>query len=192
MDDRDEQRWPTQQDSKIDELISVLDVELDVQECHSPILKILNGNNEEQRWPTQQESQCAGGPSTASALFTTNGSIKTCIFCEDNHNSGDCIVDKDPKSRKTSLRKQFTCFLCLKGGHRSFECRSKIKYSFCKVKHHTAICSSKLPKVVVKDAQPLNPEASSWVGSACSGNAVALQTALTNVEGKDGRSVRVV
>ena len=103
------------------------------------------------------------------------------------------IVHKDPESRKNFGRKQFKCFLCLKGGgHRSYECKSKIKCSFCTGKHHAAICSNKLPKEVVKGEQLLNLEASSWVGSACSGNAVALQTALASVEGKDGRSVREV
>ena len=34
-------------DWTIDEVIFALNVELDVQECHIPLLNILNGNNQE-------------------------------------------------------------------------------------------------------------------------------------------------
>ena len=93
----------------------------------------------------------------------------------------------DSKSRTNILRTQFKCFLCIKGGHRSLECRSEIYV--CSVKVNI---SNKLPKEAVKDAQPLNLETSSWKGSTCPGNTVDLQTALANAAGKDSHSVRVL
>ena len=179
-------------DWTVEELITALDTELEVRECHIPLLKVSGGSIQDSRRPRQQDSQRIGGPSTASALFTPNCSIKKCSFCGEDHSSGDCTAHKDPESRKSILRKQFRCFVCLKGGHRSFECRSRIKCILCRGKHHAAICSNRVPKEASREAQPLNPEASSWVGSTCSGDSVALQTALGSVNGKREGKVRIL
>ncbi len=62
--------------------------------------------------------------------------------------------------------------------------------------HGQASCriySNRIPKDETKDAQPLNPEASSSsrVVTTCSRDAVALRTALVKAEGMFGSRVRV-
>ena len=182
----------------VDEMISALDLELEVRECHTSLLKTgIVGASSEGRRPKEVSKM----GSSASALFTTEDgwkktNEKLCVFCcAENHDSGECTKHKDPEERKNILRKHFKCFICLKGGHRSFECRSKLRCNFCKAKHHAAICNNKpRPSGVSenKEAQQLNPNATTWVGSLHSGNSVALQTALANVDDKKEMKVRVL
>ena len=48
----------------------------------------------------------------------------------------------NPIARKTSLRDKKRCFVCLKGGHISRNCRSGSKCYSCRGKHHVLICGS--------------------------------------------------
>ena len=186
------------------EFINALDSELDVWECHASVLKLgMPSNNLPQRRPRQDMS--ASGPSTASALMTT-GNQRKCIFCGKEHATEDCS-ERDPEERKNILKRQFRCFICLKGNHRSFECKSKVRCKGCKGRHNIAICTNRSTSVVTPNpsavpasedfrqanaALKLNPNAAAYVGSTCSGGKVALQTAVANVNGmKDGR-VRVL
>ena len=188
----------------LEEFINALDSELDVRECHASVLKLgMPSSNLPQRRPRQDMS--ASGPSTASALMTT-GNQRKCIFCGKEHAPEDCS-ERDPEERKNILKKQFRCFICLKGNHRSFECKSKVRCKGCKGRHNVAICTNRSNSVVTPNpsavpasedfrqanaALKLNPNAAAYVGSACSGGKVALQTAVANVNGiKDGR-VRVL
>ena len=183
----------------LEEFINVLDSELDVRECHASVLKLgMPSNNLLQRWPRQDMS--ASGPSTASALMTT-GNQRKCIVCRKEHAPEDCS-ERDPEERKNILKRQFRCFICLKGNHRSFECKSKVRCKRCKGRHNVAICTNRSTSVVTPNpsavpasedfrqanaALKLNPNAAAYVGSACSGGKVALQRAVANVNGmKDG------
>ena len=177
----------------LEEMISALDVELEIRECHSSLFKPgAVGASQESRRPKQEVSKI--GCSTASALFTQGKPQKRCVFCEEDHLPEDCTTQKDPEERKTVLKKHFKCFVCLKQGHRSFECRSKVRCKFCNAKHHPCICTTNRP---IKEAPPnkeapLSPSAPAWVGSTCSGSEVALQTALAKVDDKNERNVRVL
>ena len=116
--------------------------------------------------------------------------------------------DKDPQEKKNILKRHFCCFVCLRGNHKSFECKSKARCRYCKGRHNVAICINRPPpsspapaatpapnavpasqEIKPANAAPtLNPNASAYVGSACSGGKVALQTAAANVIGmKEGK-----
>ena len=130
------------------------------------------------------------------------------MFCGNDHASEECL-EKDPEERKNILKRQFRCFICLKGNHKSFACKSKAVCKCCKGKHNIAICTNRSVNNPVITPKPnavpasgefkqanaalkLNPNAAAYVGSACSGGKVALQTAVANVNGmKDGK-VRVL
>ena len=188
----------------LEEFINALDSQLDVRECHASVLKLgMPSNNLPQRRPRQDMS--ASGPSTASALMTT-GNQRKCIFCGKEHAPEDCS-ERDPEERKNILKRQFRCFICLNGNHRSFECKSKVRCKGCKGRHNVAICTNRSTSVVTPNpsavpasedfrqanaALKLNPNAAAYVGSACSGGKVALQTPVANVNGMKDDRVRVL
>ena len=178
----------------LDELIAELDLELEVRENHADLLRISGGRPKQEETKQQTRSK---GPNTASALFTPEGKQK-CVYCTEEHKSSECTIHTDPEDRKGILKKYARCFVCLKANHRSFECRSRLRCSQCKAKHHVSICSSVPLKPENKDApssapgSKLSPIAPAWVGSMCSGDSVALQTALANVNDKKDCNVRVL
>ena len=43
--------------------------------------------------------------------------------------------------RKQILRKSGRCYVCLRRGHISRECRSRVKYCKCGVRHHVSVCA---------------------------------------------------
>ena len=55
--------------------------------------------------------------------------------------SSKCQKVSDPIVRKTILKKEGNCFVCLKHGHISRNCPSKYKCFKCSEKHHISICS---------------------------------------------------
>ena len=175
----------------LDELIAELDLELEVRENHAEFVKISGRPNKQEEAPRQLTRW--KGPNTASALFTPEGKQK-CVYCTGDHKPNECTNHTDPEDRKSILKKYFRCFICLKANHRSFECRSKLRCPQCKAKHHVSICSSMPLKPENKDApaNKLSANAPAWVGSMCSGDSVALQTALAKVNDKKGCNVRVL
>ena len=116
------------------------------------------------------------------------------MFTAQDHKPNECTNHTDPEDRNSILKKCFRCFICLKANHRSFECRSKLQCLQCKAKHHVSICSSMPFKPENKDvpANKLSPNAPALVGSMCSGDSVALQTALAKVNDYKVCNVRVL
>jgi len=185
-------------DWELDELIRELDLELEVRETNSELMKFGDGNRRdaERRRPSSEYKEFRK-MNTANALFAAEA--QGCIFCKAGHKAEDCNVHKSPEDRKNILRKVFRCFVCLKQGHRSFECRSKAKCFQCKARHHVSLCDcAKPPREEHRDAhdkealRKSNASAPSWVGSTCSGDSVALQTALGSVNDKREGKVRVL
>ena len=138
-----------------------------------------------------------GKLNTTSALAAAEA--RGCTFCKADHKSEDCSVHRSPEDMKNILKKVFRCLFCLKQGHRSFECRSKVKCYVCKARHHVSLCDSGKQSreecIDALDKEPsckVNPNASSWVGGTCAGDSVALQTALGNVNGKREGKMRIL
>jgi hypothetical protein len=77
-------------------------------------------------------------PPTASALMTP--AVPNCVFCGQNHQSRNCTTVPLPDARKQSLRRAGRCFICLRRNHISRNCRSSMKCSNCKGRHHVSIC----------------------------------------------------
>ena len=188
----------------LDELVSALDEEMEVRESHDSLLKPVRAVDR----PKQQKQPV----STASMLFTPEEKFQKCCFCkQEGHQPSDCVI-KEPEERKNILMKSFKCFLCLKGGHRSFECHSKLRCKLCRAKHNSLICTANRPKSSsgsckessdregksasapnnVNSASMLNVNAPIWTGSTGSGNSVALQTALAKVNERKECTVRVL
>ena len=80
-------------------------------------------------------------PQTAAALFTRSGGGPTYSYCQQAHSSNSCQVVVHPHACKQALRKAGRCFVCLRRGHISRECRSHVRCPKCGGKHHVSICS---------------------------------------------------
>ena len=66
----------------------------------------------------------------------------------------------EPKARRTILRRNGKCFVCLKGGHISTNCPSRAKCFNCEGRHHVTICERirstlTFRNVVSEEATPL-------------------------------------
>ncbi len=90
--------------------------------------------------PTNPMKKLSRDQNTAAALLSGSSNARpTCCFCQQAHNS--CRALTDIEARKTTLRKSGQCFVCLRKGHISRNCRSNIKCSGCQGRHHLSICS---------------------------------------------------
>ena len=132
---------------------------------------------------------------TASALLSSNVSeTNVCCYCQHQHSPETCgnvtaIID-----RKQTLKASGRCYVCLRKGHLSRNCRSKGRCKRCSSKHHTSICDKgkagsptfKPPSHTAPSDSPsaMNPAASPFTSSSttscCAGSKaknVLLQTA---------------
>ena len=134
-------------------------------------------------------TQCsAETPYTASSLLSGANERKTpliCIFCGQSHKPQHCQSITDVKARKDILQKKGKCFRCLKTGHLSSRCTSRISCFTCKRSHHQAVCEG--------ERQPRddnkNPSSSTLYASSNSSASVLLQTARANVAAEsDGKT----
>ena len=79
-------------------------------------------------------------PSNAATLLTGHGSGPTCTYCQQAHPSTSCGVITQLQARRQVLQKTGRCFICLRRGHISRECRSNLGCSKYKGRHHISIC----------------------------------------------------
>ena len=85
-------------------------------------------------------------PSTAATLLTGHGSGPTCTYCQQAHPSTSCGVVTQLQARRQVLQKTGRCFICLRRGHISRECRGNLRCSKCKGRHHISICPNAFPE----------------------------------------------
>ena len=79
-------------------------------------------------------------PTAAALLAGTSSSGPTCSYCRQTHPSNACGVVTQPEARKRILQRSGRCFVCLRRGHISCECRLNGKCSRCSGRHHISIC----------------------------------------------------
>ena len=108
----------------LEKFIKVLVSELNVRECHASVVKLKMPSKNQPSRRLRQDIVTIG-PSTASALMASRNQRKS-VFCGNDHASEECS-EKDPEQWKNILKRQFRCFICLKGNHRSFEFKSKAR-----------------------------------------------------------------
>ena len=89
--------------------------------------------------PTRRSGMNRDRP-TASTLVTTNSSPLSCYYCGEQHLSTSCRKVTNPEARKQILLKAGRCFVCLRKGHVSRDCRSPLKCTTCHGRHHVTIC----------------------------------------------------
>ena len=129
--------------------------------------------------PSPQVKKHTKDQHTAAALISVNPS-SSCCYCHQPHPSDACGTVVQVDARKQILKKSGRCFVCLKKGHISRECRSKSRCSKCGGRHHISICSNSpgrnAPPTTAHSTQPaansvtptksnLNPEATPFVAT---------------------------
>ena len=81
---------------------------------------------------------------STSALYqnTRKFQKKPCVFCnKNNHTSNRCLQISEPSARKTFVKDNKLCFLCLEKGHSVKSCTLSYSCHKCKGKHNIAICT---------------------------------------------------
>ncbi|KAL5475335.1 hypothetical protein EMCRGX_G025132 [Ephydatia muelleri] len=111
----------------LDSLLKVLEKEIEARERAS------TNASAQPRKPTWEYS-------TAAALLANSSPL--CVFCDQPHYSTHCRVVADQEKRKQLLLKAGRCFICLKKGHLSGDCRSSRGCYNCGGRHHSSICKS--------------------------------------------------
>ena len=88
---------------------------------------------------TLPPKNAAKGPETASALLAKGSdSTPTCCYCNQLHYSNVCRTVESIEERKRILREKGRCYICLKRGHISRQCPSKMRCFQCQGRHITA------------------------------------------------------
>nr|XP_047132422.1 uncharacterized protein LOC124811159 [Hydra vulgaris] len=105
---------------------------------------------------------------------TYNENFNKCIFCDKDHLPHNFKSVTQLDSRRKILKDQKRCFICLRIGHISSKCLSRIKCYECSSRHHAAMCEKK------HQLQPSDSQLTS-VAEASKGHSVLLQTALVTV-----------
>lgn len=127
---------------EINELLEIIRNEVDARES-SDAVKV---KTQDSKQPYNNANNTNRTDSTASALIANgsnkqNGSVQ-CAFCVGYHFSASCEEVKDVESRKEILSRDKRCFLCLRRGHRAFECKSGKTCRKCGKRHHQSICGA--------------------------------------------------
>ena len=90
----------------------------------------------------QSDARAKGGSErTGRTLNTTHSNVK-CAFCDkQNHSLDKCFKFKEKSmvERKTFVIDKHLCFGCLKIGHTSKQCKSRLKCSTCSKNHPTPL-----------------------------------------------------
>ena len=138
-----------------------------------------------------------------------------CCYCKgEDHGPVNCKRFATVDERKRIIREQGRCFVCLRPGHISRNCRSSAKCGNCNKRHHTSVCfktsgtespvdsiKSSSTDVTIRNStnRGLNPETppfqSSSMTMTCNtgvGNVVLLQTACTFAFNLNNHRKRVV
>jgi hypothetical protein len=132
--------------------------------------------------------------------YTTSGLLSqtgkgSCVYCnKDGHFHSKCTNVSSPESRKSILRRNNRCFVCLDQGHIAKNCPSTYVCRRCRGgKHHISICTSNSHRASGDNQNRSNPDKvddtpakQGFVGHAgCDKNGILLQTARANIQSND-------
>lgn len=117
-------------DVELDQLLKEVEQEIDARERAQATQPT---SSQPTRKPREQ-------PHTAATLLSGNPPAN-CCYCQQQHAAEACTTVKGVEDRKQILRKSGRCFVCLRRGHISRECRSRSRCSKCSVRHHVSLCA---------------------------------------------------
>ena len=81
--------------------------------------------------------------STGATLLASGQGIPTCCYCQNPHPSHTCRTVSSVEDKRSVIREHGRCFVCLKRGHMSRQCKSNSHCQGCCGRHHLSICAKK-------------------------------------------------
>ena len=82
------------------------------------------------------------GPDSSSAFISNSSSAFSCHSCQQpGHYASACSVLTSIDERRKILRDKRRCYVCMRKGHVSWQCRSTNKCARCRGHHHLSLCS---------------------------------------------------
>jgi len=111
-------------------------------------------------------------PLTFNALLVPVVQTITCTFSKQGHKSVDCVAVTSVSERKDILKKQGSCFICLKRSHIAKNCDSKRGYSNCSQRHHPSLCM--VNETPASDNSPAGVTEPSTQGGRQSSSAISM------------------
>lgn len=75
-----------------------------------------------------------------------------CLYCEGDHALEKC-EKLDVEKRWDKVKKLHLCFICLKAGHGSKDCRSRSSCKVCDRNHHVSLCRGKQSTGLIANAR---------------------------------------
>ena len=120
----------------------------------------------------------------SSASFKPQYDLK-CVFCSNSNRSENCKTVTNISCSRNILREKKRCFSCLKPGHISGNCCSKISCFECSAKHHVSICFKKFSSNVVDKKESNSKLTSVASNELLKSKNVLLQTAMVIVKNKE-------
>ena len=117
-------------DVELDQLLKEVEQEIDARERAQAT----------QPTPSQSTRKPREQPHTAATLLSGNPPAN-CCYCQQRHAAEACTTVKGIEDKKQILRKSGRCFVCLRRGHISRECRSRSKCGKCSARHHVSLCA---------------------------------------------------
>ena len=126
--------------------------------------------------PTQYQPSVA----IAMALISGNPSSSqpVCCYCSQPHKSLNCKSVVQTSARKQIMKKSGCCFICLKKGHLSRECRSSGRRKLCNGRYHSSICDHPTPSSADTQQNSSSRRVSSSQPSNTSSQPTAVQHSL--------------
>ena len=88
---------------------------------------------------TRRPPKVTTTPTVGSFVAGDTGAV-SCCYCHQGHQSHLCRIVTQYGERRQCLRRAGRCFTCLRKGHLSKDCRSKLRCSSCGGRHHLSLC----------------------------------------------------
>ncbi|UYV60621.1 hypothetical protein LAZ67_1001682 [Cordylochernes scorpioides] len=128
---------------------------------------------------------------TAAGLFSAKE--MGCLFCENNHQSKDCITAQSMpfKDKRAKIYGKRCCLKCLKPGHLAKACKRAVQCNICAKGHYVLLCPD-LPCNRKEKTHVSEVVQSALANQQCTRD-VTLMTLMVNIMGNNGyRRVRAL
>jgi len=126
------------EEMELERLLKVFEAELEARERAGANTSNTSNTSTSKPSTTNRATRL---PTAATLVSGATSNSITCSYCKQAHTSNSCNVVTDVAARKKVLMRTGRCFICLRRGHISKECRSKGKCIKCNGLHHISICN---------------------------------------------------
>ncbi|UYV70789.1 hypothetical protein LAZ67_8000618 [Cordylochernes scorpioides] len=121
---------------------------------------------------------------TAAGLFSAKE--MGCLFCENNHQSKDCITAQSMpfKDKREKIYEKRCCLKCLKPGHLAKACKRTVQCNICAKGHYVLLCPD-FPCNRKEKTHVSEVVQSALANQQCTRD-VTLMTLMVNIKGNNG------